>query len=161
MRERVVQGIEGEAGEAVRTGALVSSGWYPVAWHDATLAAVEAALPNERDVIRRLTYDSVRHDFQTIFKIVSLVASPAFALSTSAKVMARYYDGGRVGIPEAREGFVRFLFDDYHGFTRRLWEDVHGGLESIVDLMGVERLPFEIITMSGPHAELIVRYRVA
>lgn len=161
LHAEVLRSIEGELGEALRHGAIVSSGWYPIAWHDETLAAIEAALPFEQNPIRKLTYDSVKRDFQTIFRVVSLVASPTFALPTATKVMARYYDGGRLSIPEARDGRVRFVFEDYFGFTRRLWDDVHGGLEGVVDLMGVERLPFEVSGGHGPKAEIVVHYKVS
>lgn len=160
-RAAVRDAVRGEAGEAVRLGAVVSGGWYPVAWHDAVLVAVEETFPTRRFAIRELTYESVKNDFQTIFKVVSLVASPSFAMTNASKVMARYYDGGRVTVVEAREGFLHIRFDDYFGFTPRVWDDVHGGLEAIIDLMGVERDPFEVRYAQGPRAEYILRYKRA
>lgn len=160
-KKRVVAAISGEAGEAFRLGAIVSGGWYPVSWHDAVLRAIEETFPTRRFAVRELTYDAVKTDFQTVFKIISLVASPSFALTNSTKVMARYYDGGRVSVVEAREQLVHLRFDDYFGFTSRIWEDVHGGLEGVIDLMGVEREPFEVRFAQGPKAEFIVRYKRA
>lgn len=160
-RGRALAAIPGEAGEALRLGGVVSSGWYPVAWHDLTLRAIEEAMPGKRRIVRELAYASVKNDFQTLFKVVSLVASPSFALTNATKVMARYYDGGRVSVPEAREGLIRFRFEDYFGFTPRVWEDVHGGLEGIVDLMGVVREPFEVHGAQGPKAEIVVHYKRA
>lgn len=160
-RARVLAAVPGEGGEALRLGGIVSGGWYPIAWHDATLVAVEEVFPTRRFAIRELTYESVKNDFQTLFKVVSLVASPSFALTNGSKVMARYYEGGRVSVPEARDGFIHVRFDDYFGFTPRLWEDVHGGLEAIVDLMGVDREPFEVRHAQGPKAEFILRYKPA
>ena len=125
------------------------------------LVAVEETFPTRRFAIRELTYESVKNDFQTIFKVVSLVASPSFAMTNASKVMARYYDGGRVTVVEAREGFLHIRFDDYFGFTPRVWDDVHGGLEAIIDLMGVERDPFEVRYAQGPRAEYILRYKRA
>jgi hypothetical protein len=75
--------------------------------------------------------------------------------------MARYYDGGRLSVVEAREGFVHFRFDDYHGFTSRVWEDVHGGLAGILDLLGVIREPFDVLGAQGAKAEIIARYKRA
>ncbi len=68
-RERVVSAIGGEAGEALRHGAIVSSGWYPVAWHDATLRAIEECFPTQRAIVRELAYESVKNDFRTLFKV--------------------------------------------------------------------------------------------
>lgn len=161
VRARVLASIAGEGGEALRLGAVVSSGWYPVAWHDATLRAIEETFPAQRHVVRELAYEAVKNDFQTLFKVVSLVASPNFALANATKVMARYYDGGRVSVIEAREGFVHFRFDEYYGFTPRVWEDVHGGLAGIIDLMGVIREPFDVLGAQGAKAEIIARYKRA
>lgn len=161
VRERVAATVDGEAGEALRNGAIVSSGWYPVAWHDATLRAIEACFPSRRTIVRELAYASVKNDFQTLFKVVSLVASPGFALTNATKVMARYYDGGRLTVVEARDGFVHLRFDDYLGFTPRLWEDVYGGMEGIIDLMGVVRQPFDVRGAQGAKAEFIVHYKRA
>lgn len=161
MRQRVLAAIPGEAGEALRLGGVVSSGWYPVAWHDATLRTIEEAMPENRLAVRELAYASVKHDFQTLFKVVSLIASPSFALTNATKVMARYYDGGRVSVLEAREGFVHFRFEEYYGFTPRVWDDVHGGLAGVMDLMGVIREPFDVLGAQGPKAEIIARYKRA
>jgi hypothetical protein len=161
LRARVLAAVPGEAGVALRLGGVVTGGWYPIAWHDALLATVEGCLPGRRFAIRELTYEAVKHDFRTLFKIVSLVASPSSALTNSSKVMARYYDGGRVSVVESREELVHLRFDDYFGFTPRIWDDVHGGLEAIVDLMGVARQPFEVRYAQGPRAEIMVRYKRA
>ncbi len=160
-RARVVSAVRGDAGEALRLGAIVSGGWYPIAWHDAALVAVEETFPARRFAIRELTCEAVKNDFKTVFKVISLVASPSFTLTNGSKVMARYYDGGRVTVPEARDGFIHVRFDDYFGFTSRVWDDVHGGLEAIVELMGVEREPFEVRHARGPTAEFILRYKRA
>jgi len=161
VRARVLAAIPGEGGEALRLGGVVTGGWYPVAWHDALLAATESTLAGRRFAIRELTYDAVKNDFQTLFKIVSLIASPSFALTNATKVMARYYDGGKVTIVESREQLVQMRFDDYHGFTPRLWEDVYGGLEAVMDLLGVVREPFEIRYAQGPRAEFVLRFKRA
>ncbi len=158
-RQQVLAAIGGEAGESVRLGAVVSGGWYPIAWHDATLLAIEEVFPSRRFAVRELTYDSVKYDFQTVFKVISLVASPNFALTNATKIMARYFDGGRVSVVEARDDMLHMRFEDYFGFTSRVWDDVHGGLEAIIDLMGVVRQPFEVRHAQGPKAEFILRYK--
>lgn len=160
-RARVLAAVAGEAGEALRHGAVVSSGWYPVAWHDATLKAIEDVFPSRRFAVRELAYEAVKHDFQTLFKVVSLVASPSFALTNATKIMARYYDGGRVSLLEARLGYVHFRFEDYRGFTSRIWDDVHGGLQCVVDMMGVARQPFDVRGATGANAEIVVHYKEA
>lgn len=158
-KAELIANVQGDCGVALRTGEIVSSGWYPVAWHDALHRAVEETIP-ERGVIRKLSYDGVTEDFRTIFKVVSLVASPSFTLTNSAKVMSRYYDGGAVKVIATSADRVHLRFEDYYGFTRRIWEDVLGGIDAVMDLMNVKRLPYESMApiADGPRFDVIARF---
>lgn len=151
--------LEGELGDALRHGGILTSGWYPIAWHDAMLRAVEETFPDEPRVIRELTGKAVRNDFETLFKVVKLVATPAFALTNATRVMARYFDGGRISVVEARPGHVHFRFDDYEGFTPRIWEDVVGGMEAVIDMLDISRHPFEVRGTRNESRDVIVVYR--
>jgi hypothetical protein len=93
--------------------------------------------------------------------VISLVVTPESALKNSAKILARYWDGGLVTVVETREGYTHFVFDEFHGFTRRMWADFQGGIEAIIHLMKLEHEPFEVRGRSqdGPRLELILRYR--
>ncbi len=159
--DRVLARVPGEPGEALRLGAVVAGGWYPGEWYDALLLAIEHEHPTEAQIVRNLTREAVTDDFRTIFKVISLVVTPEAALKNSAKILARYWDGGLVTVVETREGYTHFVFDEFHGFTRRMWADFQGGLEAIVDLMKLEREPFEVRgrALDAPRLELIMRYR--
>ena len=161
LLDSVLARVAGEAGEALRTGAVVTGGWYPADWYDALLAAVEAEYPGQPAAIRTLTREAVVEDFRTLFKILRLVVSPNAALHNGVKVMARYWEGGRVSLSEARTGYVHFVFDDFVGFTPRIVEDVVGGIEAVVDMMGVTRAPLDVRPAADPKRfEVIIRYSI-
>lgn len=158
--DRVLARVPGEVGEALRLGAVVAGGWYPGDWYDALLRAIEDEHPAEKNIVRNLTREAVTDDFSTIFKVISLVVSPEAALRNAAKILARYWDGGLITVVETREGYTHFVFEEFHGFTRRMWADFQGGLEAIIDLMKLERDPFEVRGGGdSPKLELILRYR--
>jgi hypothetical protein len=117
----VRQRVAGEAGEAMRTGAIVTAGWYPASWYDALLAAVEQEFPGERWICRELSHAAVREDFATIFKVISLIVSPNSALLNATRIVGRYVDGGKITVLAARDGEVHFLFEEFHGYSRRMW----------------------------------------
>lgn len=153
--ERVLAGIGGEVEHALRTGAVVANAWYPVGWYDALLASAE----REGAGARALVHEGVAHDFRTIFKVVSLVVSPKSALTNAVKVMARYWDGGRVAVPDARDGLVRFVFDGYVGFTPRAWEGVAGGIEAVLALLGAQQVSVDVRPATGgARCEITARY---
>ncbi len=158
--ERVKRRAEGEGGDALRTGAVVSNGWYPAHYYDALLRAIEEEYPGVRGLVHDLSYEAVTNDFQTLFKVVSLIATPEWALTGASRVMVRYVQGGLVVVKESREGHVHFLFEDFHGYTRRMWDDFSAGLEAVIDLMRVKRLPSKIVAggVDGPTLEIIIRY---
>lgn len=155
---RVRAGVGGEGGAALRDGGIVTNGWYPASWYDAVLVAIEAEHPGQRGILRDLSRSAVVDDFSTIFRLISLVMSPERALSNATRVMARYVDGGKVTVLEAKEGMIHFAFDEFHGYTPRMWDDFVGGIEGVLEMMRVQRLPTKLIGGDGARAEVILRY---
>jgi hypothetical protein len=153
--------VPGEAGAALRSGAVVTAGWYPASWYDAVLVAIEEQLPTQRGVIRELAHDAVTDDFSTLFKVISIIVSPHSALTNATRIVGRYIDGGKITVLESREGLVHFRFEEFHGYTTRMWEDFVGAMEAIVDLTRVQRLPTKIVAggKDGPTLEVLLRYQ--
>ena len=160
VRARIEAKVEGPGGDAIRAKGIVSGGWYPASWYDALLRAVEEEFPGEKRILRELARSAVIHDFKTLFKLISLVASPEFALKNATRVVARYIDGGTVTLVSAIEGKVHFRFTDYHGFTGRMWEDFIGGMEGILELMKLQRLPTKVLSGGGDgdRLEVVLHY---
>lgn len=158
--ERVKQRMGGEGGESLRLGGIVSGGWYPASHYDALLRAIEEEFPTVRGLVHDLSYEAVTRDFQTLFRVVSLVASPEWALTGASRVMTRYVEGGQAIVKESREGHVHFRFEGFGGYTERMWEDFTAGLEAVLDLMRVRRMPTKVIDGGGdgPFYEIIIRY---
>jgi len=135
--ERAIAAARGPAGEALRSGEIVAGGWYPASWYASLLEAIEITAARGPAIIRELSREAMRSDFSTIFRIISLFVSPKRALDNATRVMARYYDGGKISVEEARDGYVRFRFDDYVGFDFRMWDDLIGGMEGVLTSMRV------------------------
>lgn len=134
---RTLAATGGPAGEALRVGEVVAGGWYPASWYAALLEAIETTTGKGPEFIRECSREAIRADFATIFKVISLFISPERALDNATRVMARYYDGGKLSVQEAREGFIRFRFDEYVGLDHRMWEDIAGGMEGVLISMRV------------------------
>lgn len=157
--ERVAARVEGEAGELLRQRAFATTRWYSVEWYDQLLEAIERELPNEPDVCREISRAGATEDLNTIFKAISFVASPDFALVNATRVASMYFDGGRISVLDARPGRIHFRFEAFHGFTRRLWADFVGGMEAVIDLLNLERLPTEVVLDADTtRCEVVIRY---
>ncbi|MDQ3032060.1 MAG: hypothetical protein M3Y87_06565 [Myxococcota bacterium] len=158
--ERVRARVAGEAGEALRCGAIMPNGWYAASWYDALLVAIEDEHPGEQAIVRDLARAAVTEDFSTLFKIISLVATPQMAVANTTRVLQRYVDGGTARLIESREGMLHYVFDGFDGYTARMWEDFVGGMEAVLDLMKVERRQTRVIGAGdGPRCEVILRYQ--
>ncbi len=159
-RARVEARVEGEAGDALRHRAIVTGGWYPASWYDALLRAVEAELPGKKGVVRELCKRAVMNDFGTLFKVISLVASPEMALRNAMKIVGRYVDGGKISMVSNSPGEMHFKFEEFHGYTSRMWEDFIGGMEGVLTLMKLELLPTKKLSGGDEtgRLEVLLRY---
>jgi hypothetical protein len=158
-RERAVTLVAEPTRGMLETGEILTGGWYDAQHYDALLAGMEAAFPHQPLLLRKLSHDAITHDFSTLFRFVRLVLSPESALANAVKVTSRYVEGGTIRVLSSTEGQMHFRFEDYVGYTRRMWDDFLGGMEAILDLMKVQRLPSRVVEGGdGPTFEVILRY---
>lgn len=161
-RRAVETDLRGEAGEALRTGAVVANGWYPASWYAALLASIVHVTGEGEGLVASLSRDAVRADFQTLFKIVRLFISPQFALEQSLRVSRRYIDGGEIEVVDVSPTHVHYRMREYHGYTRLMWRDFIGGIEGVLETMGCRELTSQILAGGGDgqhHLELQLRWQ--
>ncbi len=162
-RERVEKRLDGEVGESVRHGALVSSGWYPASWYAQVLRAIVDETRGDEGTIRSLSNRAVSADMRTLFKIVRLFLSPERALQQSMRMSSRYIDGGEIEIVEAGPGHIHYRFREYHGYDRLMWWDFVGGIEAVLENIGARELTTRVIEggQDGDHhLEIVFRWTV-
>lgn len=145
-RSRVIEAVPGACGDALRTGEIVAGGWYPASWYATLLSTIDSVIGGGETYVRSLSRDAVKDDFQTLFRVISLVVSPDSALKNAVRVLGRYVEGGRTQVLEARPGYVHFRFDDFYGYTRLMWADFQGGTEGVLACMKLRDVTCEIVT---------------
>jgi len=149
VREAVVRDLGGDAGDALRHGGIVASGWYPAAWYADLLAAIAASISGGSDHIRQLSREAVKKDFRTLFKVMSLFMRPQRALQQSIRVSRRYVDGGEIEILETRDDFMRMRLSEYYGYTNLMWWDFAGGVEGVLENLGAKAIDSCILSGGG------------
>jgi hypothetical protein len=153
----VLERVSGEGGESLRTGELVAGGWYPAAYYDALLKAVE----EEGLDVRALAKAAIVHDFATLMRLFSFFISPEFALKNTVKVLSRYVQGGKVEVVDARSGRVHFRFQEFYGYTPRMWQDFLGGMDAVFQLMKVKSSVVRVLRggkAGDDHFEVLLTY---
>lgn len=161
-RESVVAALEGEVGEAVRHGSIVSSGWYPASWYDALLRTILKEVDGDAATARALSREAVKADFQTLFKIVRLFLTPHRALQQSMRISSRYIDGGVIEVVGADDGFMHLKMREYYGYSRLMWWDFIGAVEGVLENIGAEDISARFVAGGGDgddHLEVVLRWR--
>lgn len=128
---RVRDAIPGEAGEALRFGGVVASGWYPVAWYRQMYGAIVAIGGSDRLAVE-LGHVSTARDITTIHRVLFRVLSVELLLKQSGKVLAQYFRGARITVTSSAPRSVRLAYSDFHGFDRILWLDLLGSAEEML-----------------------------
>jgi hypothetical protein len=131
-----VAALGGELGERVRMGALLSGGWYPLAWYRELHATAQMVTGRRADLARELSRAATLADFRGVYRLLTFVLSPRAILRKAPSVWNRYYDRGKVEIGEAGDTFTVVRVSDCEGFDLSLWEDVTGGCLGVTEACG-------------------------
>lgn len=152
---RSLRALKGEAAEqaayrampehvadALKYGALVPGGWYPIAWYRDMLKAVVREAP-----ARELGAQGMRDDLHGVYQMLLRLLRPETLFSVSPKIFARYYDTGRIVINEKRPNYIRGTFEGCAGWDYNMWQDVTGSCVEVVRLSGASNV--RVRTVAG------------
>lgn len=122
--------------DAIRTGQVLPTVWYPIAWYRELHAAARRALDMGLELPRAIGKDSTQHDFNSVFRLAVRVLSVETAVGQAHRFVAMYFDGGKAETLVKKPGMVRIRFSGWSGFDRNVWEDLSSSAETIATLCG-------------------------
>ncbi len=131
--------VPDEAGEALRFGGVVASGWYPVGWYRQLFGALVALAGDERFAFEVGRVSTAR-DISTIHRVLFRMLSAETLLKQSGKVLAQYFRGARVTVDASSPRSVRMRYADFYGFDRLLWSDLRGSAEEMLKHTGAKAI---------------------
>lgn len=158
LRARVEARLPTELSEALRLGAVVAGGFYPVAWARAVHAAAIAESAKGAEIPRLIGYESTRKDLQGIYSFVAKMFNPATVLGQGKRLMGLYYGGGTADVIERTSHSATMRYRECFGFDRAMFEEMVGGSVAIVEACGGRDPRAEILTISGPTMEVAFRW---
>lgn len=135
-RVGTLERVEGEAGELLRAGALLSSGWYPASWYAALHAAAQRATGLGDELSYEVAREGVKEDFRGIYRILTFVLTPQSLLRRAPRVFRTYFRGGGMEV-EAGEGSAAVELR-CEGFGETLWRDLEGGCVGVLEACGAQ-----------------------
>jgi hypothetical protein len=153
-----------ELGEGLRLNALTTGGWYPVEWYAALQEAAQRATGRGPELSRALGRDGVHDDFKSgAYRLMTISLAPETLFKLAQRVMALYWDGGRVVIEQAEHGRAMGRFDGFKGFTHSVWEDVIGGTIGVLEMGGAKNVQVRVVAGGGDgdeHMVYVVRWEM-
>ena len=153
-----------EVGEALRIGAITTGGWYPTDWYSALHAAAQKVTGEGHELSRAISRDGIREDFKSgAYRLITITLAPQTLFKLAQRVMALYWDGGRVVIEQAENGRAMGRFDGFVGFDRSIWEDIIGGSIGVLEMGGARNVTVRVMAGGGDgddHMVYLVRWEM-
>jgi hypothetical protein len=126
-----------ELSEARPRRAIVSSGWYPVAWYRSYYAALGALLPGALDLPAIIGQKTAKAELSGIYRFVLNLTSPELIARHIDRVVATFMRGGTVEASVTKGSFVG-RFRGWLGVDRTIWQEVLSGGQVILEATGHE-----------------------
>jgi hypothetical protein len=145
--EEVLAQLDRDLAAGLRTGALVSMGWYSMEWYSSLHAAAREVCGNR--VSREVGREAARDDVNTIYRFILKFLSPETLLGQAGKVFSQFCEGGKCTVESTRKGSARILYSDCPGACRGMWENVLGSTELMVELCGGRDVIGKALTGGG------------
>ena len=140
VHARLLSELPGELGDRARKGSLIAAGWYSLSDYSRLHASVQRLTKKGPELARALSREASLQDFRGIYSVLTFVLSPQFLIRRAPSLFDRYFDTGKVEVPEARHGYARARFDGCTGFDRSIWEDTIGGTVGLLEACGAQKL---------------------
>jgi hypothetical protein len=147
-----------EIEEALRLGAVVASGWYPIDWYRALHVAIHTACSGGLELSRQLGRESSIDDFRGIYRYLLKVISSEVLVAQAPRVFQMYFKGGEVMMTDSSRCAGVLDFRGWHGFDKAIWADVTGGVEGILVARGAAAVRQRVLR-GGSEDHLTVEYR--
>jgi len=128
---------------SLQSGALVSSGWYPISWLSEIYEGLAQLLPNEPDVPERIGRASAENDLTGIYRFILKLTSPELIARHFDKLVAAYLRGGTV--ESMVEGCTMHAeLRGWSGVTMPIWRACLSGFEVVLNTTGIHGLVSQI-----------------
>lgn len=147
--DRALALLSPELGQAMRSGGVAASGWYPVAWLRELHGAAQRACGAGPQLARAIGYEAAGADFRGVYRLLASLLSPETLLSLAPRVWRTYWDGGQTKLLEARKGMSRGLTFGCHGFDRSIWESIIGGSIALLEIGGAKNVRMRVVAGGG------------
>jgi hypothetical protein len=159
--EACMSTMPSEVADGFRYGTILASGWYPIGWYRALLAAAQTAAGQGDRALFEIGRQCARQDMTGVYRLGFKLLSPQTVIRLASRLFSNYYDTGECLVVSARVGFVHARWLGCRGFDRRLWSDAFGAAHMFMELAGASNIRSQLAAGGGDGdetAELIAHW---
>lgn len=127
--------LEKDFADALRFGALVSSGWYPIHWYTSLYdvhARLQGLAPGFPRKMGRVTTEQ---DLRGVYSFIVRLASPATVFTHAQRLTKLYVQQCETFVIERSATHIRLTMT-IPGCSDEMWEEFTGGAEAILAANG-------------------------
>jgi hypothetical protein len=137
VAQRMFAGISPGLRDALQTGRIVATCWYPVEWKREMHRAGRDATGDPL-LARIMGREMTRRDLNGVYRAFLRVMSPASVLKACSRIFSTYLRPGVMRLVEHHDTHARVTFDGCIGFDANMWHDVLGGCEAALEATGAK-----------------------
>jgi hypothetical protein len=145
-----------EIADGLRLGAIMSNGWYPVAWFAELHKTVGEVTGEGAELSRAIGREATRQDFKGVYRFFAMILSPESIMARANRVYRMFWNTGEVHVLEARRGYTKLHFDNCVGYDPRLWAQMMGAVEMLGEVGGGTNTTMRVLRGGGEETELLI-----
>jgi hypothetical protein len=127
-------------------GAIVSGGWYPIAWYKELFKVIRVSTGEGKDLPFEIGRQCTRDDMAGIYSMIAKLISPQTLFSLTQRVFSNYYSVGKVEQVEARAGYTHARWTGCHEFDENMWTEILGSSQQLLEIGGAKHVRARILT---------------
>lgn len=158
VRARVEARIPRDFADALKHGAIVAGGFYPLAWARAIhqLAMEEGTKGAKLPYL--LGHENTSKNLHGIYAFVVKMFDPGTVISQGKRLMTMYYGGGTADVIERTPHSALMRYRECVGFDRPMFEELAGGSVAIVEACGGQDASADIRSITSTSMEVLFRW---
>ncbi len=149
LAEQLLADCPAELAAAFRDNKVLIGGWYPLAWYKTMHRAAQRLSGRDERLAWELAHRFVFDQLGGVYKALMKLISPHWLFNFPSLIFSRYFDTGKLVVPESRAGFVRGVWSGCRGFDRNIWYATMGGSQAALERAGAKNVRIEIIRAGG------------
>jgi hypothetical protein len=153
VKDALIATLPKDLADALRFGAIVSSGWSPIHWYTTLYEAHDKLRGHSPGFARKMGRLTTEQDFRGVYAFIVRLASPSTVFANAQRLLKLYVQQCSVTTVERSDTHVRTAIT-MQGSSDAMWEEFCGGSEAILLVNGAHE-PHVTVTRTNDDSVVV------